>query len=221
MTGRVSALHKLLASLEAVGSEFDGGKGTVEDFEASRWRYERRAAHAALGQVLDFLWALEKRDLDRHLKPLYLALENVEQGLVHPMLTPARTNRPPTSTAARTLQGRIASVQDWLMEKGRLKKGHLTEKEAAEFVFKSLGFEAIAHLSGVARPETVTWRTVKRWRDLANEGGGTTIAESFADGLWVAENYEPTEANVQRVLDIMVRDLDSLLPRRADKSGKG
>jgi hypothetical protein len=214
MRGDAIELADLRARLERLGKKFAEAEG-MPGFEAHRPESERLASYMAIGEVIAFFDIMGWRGLDRHLKPIFNALADVEQGHAHPMLTPPDLDgRRQTRTIPATLRGRVAKVLEWLIHEGKW-----PPKDAAAFVLKALGAEVVDCLRDQKyqkEPLPVTWKTVARWRTKAREGGGTIISDSFQAGVWAGETLEPNEANARLQLGAIAKNIEWQMMKRLD-----
>lgn len=156
----MTALEGLAGALAMVAHQL-GEAETWPDFEERRGAIERGAALAALSAVCEFLTDDPRtREGADPLVRLVRALHRLEQGQTDPMLErAAAAGRPKVPDEVLTIRGRVAAVQQILMHAG---KG---EREAAQFVFRALGANAVERLMWRRGGSAATWRSVKKWRD--------------------------------------------------------
>ena len=172
--------------------------GLVDGLErAERKRDPRECAGEALLAVLGFLKgipSIEDRDLDAPILGLILALGDLKNSTVAPMLKRARSqNRHPTSTARRVMKAYCSYMVDQLLGADH------TLEQACKIVAGALKNSSI--LKGQSER---TWVTIKNWRVDAMKPTKDEQEGMVLDALRTEmkhENFTPAEAvaRIQRL----------------------
>lgn len=157
VTQAVTSLVSVVRKMKAVE------EGWPDEMHGCRDRSEHRRSICVhlLGAFNEFLREIgHGRDVPDALMLLTMALNDAEDGKESEFLTIRRgSKRPALSSIVMTLRGRVAGVQDYLMANG------MTQKDAAKFVFRKLGNDAVERIRGQKDKSELSWRTVNRWRN--------------------------------------------------------
>jgi hypothetical protein len=174
--------------------------GAYKWFSSERnaaWDHGRQAAITSLMGVVDYLESLGdfKRDgVTEPLVQLLAALNQVQEGRAHPMLTPARQqNRTKDNVFQATLKGWAAAA----MELGL--RAHQPWKEAAGAVADELT-QAGCRLRSLRTDKFATFQTVKNWRQtiVHQSPQRSQGARAFAGAIAAAEKLDLAPADAMK-----------------------
>ncbi len=112
------------------------------------------------------------------LRQLSSALCDADSGIKNDLLSPRRVSgRPPVAMGVLNSRGRVAAVQDFLMESG------IGKEAAATCVLNSLGSDAVEKLRSQNDRNPLSWRTVDRWRTAVHEGSNRVVMGSGFEAM--------------------------------------
>ena len=157
----------------------------------------RAGACHALCAVSEFLRAFDE-PLEEHLANLLIVLSNalgdLDDGVVAPMLRPAKLSGGPPETTAR---GGLRATAVVTLE--CLRKTGMSQTEAAKLVARELNRRGVRPLRG--RRRGITAETVIYWRDDLSADHGTTFAakvlSDMKSSVAVAPDAPPEEVRAE------------------------
>jgi hypothetical protein len=160
----VALLKRLDRALVAPGLAAVGSSPAT----VNRWRYI-----IAMRDVADFLFDLGLPQLGAHFATLAAALNDLENGIVDPLLQPQEigSGSRPRSSSEWTKKALVATVVTWLIRSG------LKRDAAAEYVVKHYpDVKKLVVSTRTSKPKTA----VLSWYDEFREGTGKLNAQGFA-----------------------------------------
>ncbi len=133
----------------------------------------REGAIAAINAAAEFVRSIEQFHSDGLAEPLIAisaALTDLKDGAQHPMLVPEPTEgRRPAGMERQALRAAAAATMELAMRAG------MSRETAAKMVARHLQNRSV-HIGG---RQSLTWGTVKRWRDKLRAGSHEDFAVQY------------------------------------------